>query len=86
MGAAIASSSDGEAEMAWCLFFFIDFPASLCIFAPPPTFSSTLSSFAIPILFLGTIQWGLIGIVIQAIVNWLRRPRHGGKGGEHGDQ
>ena len=81
MGAAIASSSDGEAEMGWCLFFFIDFPVSLCIFAPPPTFSSTLSSFAFPILFLGTIQWGMIGILLQTIVNWFHR----GKGTEHGD-
>ncbi|MGA2034920.1 MAG: hypothetical protein ABSG68_21945 [Thermoguttaceae bacterium] len=86
VGTLIALSPDPEAEMAWVLFFFIDFPASLCIFAPPPAFLSTLSSFAVPILFLGTIQWGLIGIVLQAVVNWLWRSWHGGKGVEHGDQ
>jgi len=86
IGTLIASSPDPESEMAWVLFFFIDFPASLCIFAPPPTFSSTLSSFAVPILFLGTIQWGLIGIVLQAVVSWLWRSWHGDKGVEHDDQ
>ena len=82
IGTLIALSPDGEAGMAWCLFFFIDFPVSLCIFAPPPTFASTLSSFPIPILFLGTIQWAVVGFPFQAIVNWFRR----GKGTERGDQ
>ena len=76
IGTLIASSSDGEAEMAWLLFLVIDFPVSLCIFVRPS------GSPVIPILFLGTIQWGIIGIVFQAIVNWFRR----GKGAKHGDQ
>ena len=75
VGTLIALSPDPETEMAWILFFFIDFPISLCIFAPPPTFSSALSSFAVPILFLGTIQRGLVGFVLQAIVNWFRERR-----------
>jgi len=76
IGTLIALSPDGEAEMAWAIFLVIDFPVSLCIFAQPS------GSLAIPILLLGTIQWGIIGIVVQTIVNSFRR----GKGTEHGDQ
>ena len=73
MGASIALSRDPEAGMAWGTFFFIDYPLSLCIFAPPPTFSSTLDAFALPILFLGTVQWGTVGFVAGSVVKWLRR-------------
>jgi hypothetical protein len=84
VGADIALSPDPETQMAWCLFFFIDFPLSLFIFAPPPTFASTVDSFALSILVLGTIQWAVVGIGIQTLVNWFRRSRHAGKGAEHG--
>jgi len=82
IGSLIASSADSEAAMAWGLFLFIDFPVSLCFFALPPPFTTSRYLIAIPILFLGTIQWGIIGIVLQAIVNWFRR----GKRAEHGEQ
>jgi hypothetical protein len=72
IGTLVALSPDPETEMAWGLFFFIDFPVSLCLFEPPPTFASTLSSFAIPVFFLGTMQWGTIGIVLQ-----IAFPAHG---------
>jgi len=76
IGILIALNPDPEAEMFWCLFLsivVIDFPVSLCIFALPPPFTTSAYLIAIPILFLGTIQWGIIGIVLQRIVNWFRR-------------
>ncbi len=71
VGTTVALSPDPEAGFAWCTFFFIDFPISLCIFAPPPTFSSTFDSLALPILVLGTIQWSIVGFAIQGVVRWL---------------
>ena len=65
----IALSPDPETEMVWLIFYFTDFPISRCIFAS--NFSSKLSSFALPILFLGTIPWGIIGFVIQGVLKWL---------------
>ncbi len=67
-----------EDAMAWCLFFVIDFPLSRLIFPPPPIFESSSLLIAIPILFLGTIQWATIGIGIQTLVNWFRRSRLAG--------
>ena len=76
IGILIALNPDPEEAMFWCLFLsilVIDFPVSLCIFALPPSSATSAYLIAIPILFLGTIQWGMIGIVLQKIVNWFRR-------------
>jgi hypothetical protein len=64
----IAISPDPESEMIWTAFYYIDFPLSRWIFAPPPTFTSTLSSFTLPILFVGTIQRSAVGFALQAIL------------------
>jgi hypothetical protein len=71
----VATSPDPETEMIWTAFYYIDFPASRWIFAPPPTFTSTVSSFTLPILFVGSIQWGAIGFALQAILKPFLRQR-----------
>ena len=82
VGAEIALSPDpAETEMAWLLFLFIDFPMSLCYPALWDGFSPVM--IALPILLIGTIQWGIVGFLLQKAVAWFRRRK---KGAKHGDQ
>lgn len=68
----IALSSDPEAGMVWIAFNYFDYPLSMCIDLLPHFFTSNA---IVPwtILTVGTIQWGIIGLVLQRVLHWLRR-------------
>jgi hypothetical protein len=69
---SIAISSDPEAGMIWVIFDYIDYPMSLCIDSLPHFFTSNA---LVPwtILGVGTIQWGLIGLLLQGVLYSLCR-------------
>jgi hypothetical protein len=71
-GTEIALSDNPEAGMVWRIFLDIDYPMSLCIELLPQIFrSNTLIVWTI--LVVGTIQWGLVGLVLQQAAKWIRQ-------------
>jgi hypothetical protein len=70
----VRSSNDPEAAMGWILFAVIDWPASSPFF---PALNDGLN-FVMGIAILGGLQWFIIGLSLQRIVEWgLRRIRSG---------
>ena len=67
----ISLSPDPEASMVWRVFLDIDYPMSLCIDSLPPIFSSN-ALIVLTILTVGTIQWGIVGLVLQQVMKWFR--------------
>lgn len=68
----IALSADPEAGMVWIIFNVIDCPMSSFFGSMPTIFLTSRVLFGLPVLLLGTIQWGIIGLVLQGIVYSLR--------------
>ena len=68
----IALSSDPEAGMVWIAFNYFDYPLSLCIDLLPNFFTSN-AVVPFTILGVGTIQWGIVGLVFQGTLYGLRR-------------
>ena len=58
--------------MGWIIFVYIDYPLSQCIRLLPPIFSSN-ALFPWTVLGVGTIQWGIVGLVLQLSAMWIRR-------------
>jgi hypothetical protein len=69
---SIAMSSDPEAGMIWIAFNYFDYPISLCIDLLPHFFTSN-AVVPFTILGVGTIQWGIVGLVLQGVAGLLRR-------------
>lgn len=67
IAASIATSSDPEAGMVWIAFNDFDYPLSQCIDFLPHFF---MSNALVPWTFLtvGTIQWGIVGLVLQGVI------------------
>ena len=68
----IALSADPEAGMVWIIFNVIDCPISAFFGSMPTIFLTSRVLFGLPVLLLGTIQWGIVGFVLQGIVYSLR--------------
>lgn len=72
-GTDIALSSDPEAGMVWIIFAHIDYPISLCFDLLPTVFLTSRVLCGLPVLLLGTIQWGIIGLLLQGVVYSFRQ-------------
>ena len=72
IGTEISLSHDPEAGMVWRMFDYFDYPMLLCIDLLPQIFSSN-ALVVWTILVVGTIQWGLVGLVLQQVVKWIRQ-------------
>ncbi len=70
----IAMSPDPMAGMIWIIFDGIDYPISIFFSTFPSVFQTSRTLFAVPVLLLGTIQWGIVGLVVQGIVDFFRQP------------
>lgn len=69
---SIKLSSEPEAGMGWIMFVIIDFPLSHCINLLPPIFS-TDALFPWTVLGVGTVQWGIVGLVLQLSAMWIHQ-------------
>ena len=71
-GIEVALYPDPEGGMIWLVVSDLDYPISRCIDSLPLVFSSN-RLFAWTLLALGTVQWGIVGLVLQGIVYSLRQ-------------
>jgi hypothetical protein len=73
-GIFTALSSHPMAGMMWLMFDYIDYPISLCLASSSPMFFSTPILFPLIVLVAGTIQWSIVGFVLQGVYRSLARP------------
>jgi hypothetical protein len=67
---AFYTSQDPERAFIWVYGFFASYPSSLLIRVIRPSDGVALAA---TLLLIGTLQWGIIGVAIDAIIHRARR-------------
>jgi hypothetical protein len=71
----IRISHDSEAVALWAITYPIDYPTSKIVAAISPTYGIET---ALVLVFVGGIHWGVIGVLLRAIMKALKlTPRKG---------